>query len=282
MYPTSLRTLLDEATRYLAAVSDTPRLDAEVLLAAALQRPRSYLFTWPERVPEPVQAARFAAWLERRRQGEPIAYLLGQREFWSLELRVTPDTLIPRPETELLVELALDRLPADQALTVADLGTGSGAIALALASERPQVRLIATDRSAAALAVARDNARRLGMAQIEFRQGDWCAALAGERCALIAANPPYLADADPHAQRGDLRFEPRPALVAGPEGLEALRVIIATAPDVLEAGGWLLLEHGYDQGEAVPALLRERGFVAVGQHRDGAGLSRVSSGRWPA
>ncbi len=282
MYPTSLRTLLDEATRYLAAVSDTPRLDAEVLLAAALQRPRSYLFTWPERVPEPVQAARFAAWLERRRQGEPIAYLLGQREFWSLELRVTPDTLIPRPETELLVELALDRLPADQALTVADLGTGSGAIALALAAERPQVRLIATDRSAAALAVARDNAQRLGMAQIEFRQGDWCAALAGERCALIAANPPYLAAADPHAQRGDLRFEPRQALVAGPDGLEALRVIIATAPDVLEAGGWLLLEHGYDQGEAVPALLRERGFVAVGQHRDGAGLSRVSSGRWSA
>jgi release factor glutamine methyltransferase len=278
----TLSELLADAARRLAAISETPRLDAEVLLAAALERPRSYLHAWPEQTPEPEQSARFTAWLERRRTGEPIAYLLGRREFWSLELEVTPDTLIPRPETELLVELALARLPADRAITVADLGTGSGAIALALAVERPLARIVATDRSPAALTIARRNARRLDIGHVEFREGEWCVPLGNERFDLIAANPPYVAAADPRWRQGELRFEPPAALVSGADGLDALRAIIGQVPDYLKPGGWLLLEHGYDQGETVPALLGERGFGAVSDHRDAAGLSRTSSGRWPA
>ncbi|MDG4555750.1 MAG: peptide chain release factor N(5)-glutamine methyltransferase [Candidatus Competibacter sp.] len=274
--------MLDQATQRLAATGETPRLEAELLLAAALERPRGYLHAWPERVPEPERTARFVAWLDRRRAGEPIAYLLGRREFWSLELEVTPDTLIPRPETELLVELALERLPAGRPLAIADLGTGSGAVALALAAERPTARVVATDRSPAALAVARRNARRLNLPSVEFREGDWCAPLAGERFELMASNPPYVAAIDACWRRGDLRFEPTEALVAGEDGLDALRLIVAHAPACLRSGGWLLLEHGYDQGEAVPALLRERGFVDVSDHRDVAGLSRTSAGRWPA
>ena len=281
MSTASLRTLLHTAAQRLAAVSTSPRLDAELLLAATLDRPRSYLLAWPDRTPEPAVVDRFTAWLERRLSGEPVAYILGRREFWSLELEVTPDTLIPRPDTERLVELALERLPTDGALTLADLGTGSGAIALALACERPRARIIATDRSPAALSVAQRNAQRLQIANVEFRQGDWCAALGNERCALIASNPPYVAAADPHWLEGELRFEPPTALLAGADGLADLRAIIAQAPTVLQADGWLLLEHGYDQGESVPALLRERGFVAISDHRDDAGLSRVSCGRWP-
>lgn len=281
MSAATLSELLADAARRLAAISETPRLDAEVLLAAALERPRSYLHAWPERTPEPEQSARFTAWLERRSTGEPIAYLLGRREFWSLELEVSPDTLIPRPETELLVELALARLPVDRPVAIADLGTGSGAIALALAVERPLARIIATDRSPAALTVARRNARRLNIRHVEFREGDWGAPLGGERFDLIAANPPYVAAADLRWRQGELRFEPPTALVSGADGLDALRAIIAQAPDVLKPGGWLLLEHGYDQGEAIPALLRERGFDAVSDHRDAAGLSRTSAGRRP-
>jgi len=278
----TLRELVDNAARRLAEISDTPRLDAEILLAAALDQPRSYLHAWPERMPEPEQAARFAAWLDRRGVGEPVAYILGRREFWSLELEVTPDTLIPRPETELLVELALERLPANRPVAAADLGTGSGAIALALAVERPLARIVATDHSPAALAVARRNARRSNIAYVEFREGDWCASLGDERFDLIAANPPYVAATDPRWRQGELQFEPAAALVSGADGLDALRTIIVQAPNHLKPGGWLLLEHGYDQGEAVPALLRERGFDAVSDHRDAAGLSRTSAGRWPS
>lgn len=273
--------LLADAARPLAAVSDVPRLEAEVLLAAALDRPRAYLHAWPERAPEPEQAARFADWLERRLRGEPVAYLLGRREFWSLDLEVTPDTLIPRPETELLVELALARLPLARPVAVADLGTGSGAIALALALERPQARVVATDRSSAALAVARRNARRLTITNVEFRQGDWGESLAGARFALVVSNPPYVATTDPGWRRGTWHYEPSLALAAGADGLDALRAIIRQAPDHLRLDGWLLLEHGYDQGAAVPALLRERGFTDVRDHLDGADLSRASSGRWP-
>lgn len=280
MSATTLRELLADAARQLADVSKSPRLDAELLLAAALKRPRSYLHAWPERIPELESFAHFDAWLNRRRTGEPVAYILGWREFWSLELEVTPDTLIPRPETELLVELALERLPEDHQAMVADLGTGSGAIALAVALERPQARIVATDQSLATLIVARRNARRLNIASVEFRQGDWCAPLAGERFDLIVANPPYIAAADPCWQAGELRFEPSMALIAGEDGLDALRAIIAAAPDHLKPDGWLLLEHGYNQGEAAPALLQEQGFVEVSDHQDAAGLSRSSCGRW--
>lgn len=274
--------LLGTATQRLTTVSATPRLDAEVLLAAALGKPRSFLHAWPERCPEMPALIQYAAWLERRSAGEPVAYLLGEREFWSLPLEVTADTLIPRPETELLVELALERLPLDVELTSADLGTGSGAIALALATERPRLRIIATDCSTAALAVAQRNAQRLHLTpQLEFRAGDWYAALAGERLNLIVANPPYISSAETCWQLGELRFEPVRALISGNDGLAALRTIIAGAAQHLLANGWLLLEHGYDQGAAVVELLREGGFVEVSDHRDAAGLWRSSCGRWP-
>ncbi len=277
----TLAGLLAGATRCLAQASAAPRLDAEVLLAATLERSRAYLLAWPEQVPTSAQAARFKAWLERRLAGEPVAYLLGRREFWSLELEVTPDTLIPRPETELLVELALAHLPVGRPVLIADLGTGSGAIALALAVERPLARIVATDCSPAALAVARSNASRLGISHIQFREGDWCAPLAGDRFDSIVANPPYVAASDPRWRAGELRFEPPQALVSGEDGLSALRAIVAQAPDHLAPAGWLLLEHGYDQGETVPALLRRRGFVEIADHRDTAGVSRCACGRWP-
>lgn len=279
--PRSYHGWLIHATQQLADVSDTPRLDAEVLLAAALDQSRSHLFAWPERLLKPEQSARFAAWLERRRVGEPVAYILGQREFWSLELAVTPNTLIPRPETELLVELALAQIPENRPITVADLGTGSGAIALALAVERPQARIIATDRSSAALTIARRNAQRLGISNVEFCTGDWCKALIKRNFDLIVSNPPYIAATDPCWQQGGLRFEPSSALLAGDDGLDALRLIILQTPECLKPGGWLLLEHGYDQGAAVLNLLRARGFVAVRDHCDAAGLSRACCGQWP-
>lgn len=279
MTSSCIAALLEDARIRLTAVSDTPRLDAEVLLACSLNKPRSHLRAWPERVADIEQAHHFAELLTRRLQGRPVAHLVGRREFWSLDLQVTPATLIPRPETELLVELALARLPVDQPVQVADLGTGSGAIALAIARERPRIRIVATDYSTQALAVAEQNARRLGTDNVQFRQGDWCAALGKERFALIVSNPPYLADTDIHLSRGDVRFEPRCALTAGRDGLDAIRTIVAQAGQHLNLGGWLLLEHGFDQGEAVPALLRDHGFSAIESHRDLAGLDRVSGGR---
>ncbi|NJN45514.1 MAG: peptide chain release factor N(5)-glutamine methyltransferase [Candidatus Competibacteraceae bacterium] len=272
--------LLQEAQANLSAVSDTPNLDAEVLLSHALQRSRSYLHAWPERLPGNSARACFALLLERRLRGEPIAYLVEQREFWSLNLKVTPATLIPRPETELLVELALQRIATDSAALVADLGTGSGAIALAIAQERPHARLIATDRDSAALAVAKDNAQRLGLHNVAFRQGDWCDALGRERFAVIVSNPPYLALDDPHQQQGDLRFEPPTALVAGRDGLAAIRTIIAQAVGYLQPGGGLLLEHGYDQATDVQALLHAQGFTNLSCHQDMAGIDRACCGYW--
>lgn len=273
--------LLADAQARLAGVSDSPRLDAEVLLAQVLSKSRSHLRAWPERVPEDSQQRHFAALLARRSRGEPIAYLTGRREFWSLELVITPATLIPRPETERLVELALDRLPADRCRRVADLGTGSGAIALAIARERPRTAVLATDVSAEALAVAEHNARRLKLGNVRFQQGGWHLALGAERFDLIAANPPYLAAADPHLGSGDVRFEPPGALVGGDDGLAAIRIIIAGAGAHLCPGGWLVLEHGYDQGEAVGSMLLAHGFMEVSDHPDASGIPRVACGRRP-
>jgi release factor glutamine methyltransferase len=273
--------LLANAQTYLTKVSDTPHLEAEILLAQALTKPRSYLHTWPERIPELSQILHFTDLLEHRLAGEPIAYIIGRREFWSLDLVVTPATLIPRPETELLVELTLERLPPNRSLGVVDLGTGSGAIALAIARERPKIRILATDISPSALAIAQCNARRLGIHNIHFRQGDWCAALGTEVFDLIIANPPYLTASDAHLRVGDLRFEPRLALVASHDGLGAIRTIIGQASRYLHPGGWLLLEHGYDQGKSVCALLRTHGFTGVTDHQDAAGILRVAYGRKP-
>ena len=259
--------------------SPTARLDAELLLAAVLGKPRSYLRTWPEHEPSAEQLAAFAALLERRRAGEPVAYILGHQGFWSLDLEVAPHTLIPRPDTELLVETALQLAPATPQ-RVLDLGTGSGAIALALASERGGWQVIGVDRIAEAVALAERNRQRLKLGNAEFRQSSWFDGLAGERFGLILSNPPYIAADDRHLGEGDVRFEPVSALVAGVDGLDDIRQIIAQAPRHLQAGGWLLLEHGYDQAEAVRELLAAAGFTAVDSRRDLGGHQRISLGRW--
>jgi release factor glutamine methyltransferase len=280
---TDAPTRLDALLRDAAAQLPTPesRYEVERLLMHVLERDRAWLFAHAtDPVPPEVQAA-FSALLQRRIAGEPVAYLTGRRNFWTLELKVTPDTLIPRPETELLVELVLERIPPGQAVSIADLGTGSGAIALAIASERPQASVVGTDFSAAALEVAGGNAAANGIANIEFRQGSWFAPLTGERFQLIASNPPYIAEGDTHLQQGDLRYEPPTALSSGSDGLDAIREIVAAAPHHLLAQGWLLLEHGWDQGEAIRALLGQAGFGAVSTAQDLEGRDRVTLGRLP-
>ncbi len=255
--------------------SDSARLDAELLLCACLAQSRSYLRNWPERLLNQAQAHEFDQLWQRRPAGEPVAYLLGSREFWSLPLSVTPATLIPRPDTECLVELALSLELPEQA-QVLDLGTGSGAIALALASENPQWHMLAVDKSAEALAVARHNGEKLQL-PVHWRLSDWFSQVP-EVFDLILANPPYLAPEDPHLNQGDLRFEPQSALVAADEGLADLRRIIQDARQHLKPGGWLLLEHGYNQGPRLKTLLLEHGFSAAAQH-DLAGHHRVSYGQ---
>lgn len=273
-----IRQLLADAAGQLPGVEG--RHEAELLLLHVLGRERGWLFAHATDAVEPATEAAFAQLLQRRIQGEPVAYLLGRRGFWTLDLAVSPATLIPRPETERLVELALERLPVDRPLKVADLGTGSGAIALALASERPLAQVLATDMSPQALAVAADNARRHELANVRFQQGSWHAALGQERFNLIATNPPYIAADDPHLAQGDLRFEPATALASGADGLDDIRVIVAGAPAHLLAGGWLLIEHGWDQGPAIRALLEQAGFGEVStvvdlEHRDRVSLGRL-------
>lgn len=252
--------------------------EAAILLAHALGVDRAWLIAHGSDPLSSEVAARIEALIARRVAGEPIAYLVGRRGFHALELAVSPAVLIPRPETELLVDLALERMPADHALSVVDLGTGSGAIALAIAAARPRARVLATDASAAALAVARANAERLGLANVAFAEGAWWAPLAGRRFDLVLSNPPYIAAGDPHLDAGDLRFEPRSALAAGPDGLDDLRIIAAGARAHLQADGWLLVEHGFDQGAAVRALFAEAGFGAIATHRDLEGRERVTVG----
>lgn len=275
---TTIRSALRDAAARIADVSGSPDLDAGLILTHVLARPRSHLIA---HAGDPLAAgdhARFRALVERRRAGEPVAYLTGSKGFWSLDLAVSAAVLVPRPETELLVARALAVLPADTEDRIADLGTGSGAVALALASERPGVTVIATDASPDALEVAHDNARRLGLTNVAFRRGDWLAALEpGERCRLIVSNPPYVAAGDPHLAALD--HEPQSALVAGPDGLDALRRIAADAPAHLENGGYLMLEHGTDQGPAVRALLHAAGFQDIETHPDLAGHPRVTVGR---
>ena len=253
--------------------------DAAPLLAHVLGQTRTWLFAHADDAVTQAQAAQFRALCDRRHAGEPVAYLLGARGFWTLDLAVNEATLIPRPETELLVELALARLPEGEPARIADLGTGSGAIALALAKERPMAAVVATDASKAALAVAVANAQRNGIENVWFRRGDWCEALGRERYDLIAANPPYIAEGDPHLSEGDLRFEPPAALASGVDGLDAIRSILRDAPVHLVPGGWLLLEHGHDQGEAVRALLLDAGFFDVDTARDLEDRDRVTLGR---
>jgi release factor glutamine methyltransferase len=243
-----------------------------------LGRDRSYLHAWPEQELDARQLRDWNALLQRRLEGEPVAYITGSREFWSLPLNVGAGVLIPRPDTERLVELALERLPGGGSCEIADLGTGSGAIALALASERPDCRVIAVDRSSEALVIARQNARRLQLG-VEFRQGDWCAPLAGEQLDMIVSNPPYIRHDDPHLQQGDVRFEPASALVAGQQGLDDIRRIAEQARGHLKDGGWLLLEHGWDQQQAVVEILRQSGYSEIEDFVDLAGQARVCAGK---
>ncbi len=275
---TSVRDLLAEATAQLVTHSESARADAEILLAHCLRKNRVWLFTWPDNPVDPGTAANFRHLLEKRLQGMPVAYLTGQREFWTLNLKVTPDTLIPRPETELLVETALEKLRGKH--TLLDLGTGTGAIALALASERPDIQVTATDISPQALAVAQENARQHGIGNVQYLQSDWFSALPTQRFDVIVSNPPYIEAQDPHLQQGDVRFEPLTALVSGADGLEDIRHIALHAPQWLEAGGWLLLEHGYNQGDRVVGILRAAGFRHACCLPDLAGNGRISFGQY--
>lgn len=264
-----------------AEAQSVSRFEAEVLLAKALGWSRTRLHTWPDSRPDSAANARYHDLVQRRVHGEPIAHITGTREFWSLELAISPDTLIPRPETELLVELALAKIPADAEWAIADLGTGSGAIALAIASERPRCQITASDNSVAALSIAAVNARRLHLENIRFVHGDWWIPFAGQRFHMVLSNPPYIADDDPHLVRGDLPHEPRAALASGPDGMDAIRAIAACAIDHLQPRGWLLLEHGFTQGMAVRRLLQHAGLIDVQTHRDLAGNERSSLGQAP-
>jgi release factor glutamine methyltransferase len=259
--------------------SDTAQLDAELLLAAALGKPRSYLRTWPERELDDEQLQRFHAAIARRQQGEPVAYILGQQGFWSLDLEVAPHTLIPRPDTELLVETALELLPHNP-IAALDLGTGTGAIALALATERPGWTVTGVDRVPEAVSLAERNRSRLKLSNARFAESHWFSAVAGQRFTLIISNPPYIRADDHHLGEGDVRFEPASALVAGADGLDDIRLIIQHAPAHLVAGGWLLLEHGFDQAAAVRELLAGQGFTEIASRLDLGGHERISLGRY--
>jgi release factor glutamine methyltransferase len=269
-----LRDMLAAATQRLGE-----QADAEALLLHVLGKPRSWLFSHADDVPDVDVQTAYASLVDRRAEGEPVAYLTGRRGFWSMELEVTPATLIPRPETELLVELALQRLPNDRKFSVVDLGTGSGAIALSIASERPLAHVTATDASTAALSVARRNAQRLNIANVDFKQGDWLSPLGERRFDLIVSNPPYIEADDAHLAQGDLRFEPSIALASGHDGLDDIRRIVRGASNHLETGGWLLFEHGWNQGQAVRALLASAGYKEVFTAQDLEDRDRVSGGR---
>jgi len=270
---------LGTASRQLVATlgldTRTARLEARVLAAFAWNVTPAWLIAHDTDPLVDPQSAAFETLLARRLTGEPVAYLVGTREFYGRPFQISPDVLIPRPDTELLVDLALARIPSDQAMDVLDLGTGSGCIAITLALERPHARVTAVDRSAAALDIARHNAGILD-ARVEFLPSNWFDALAGRRFGLIVSNPPYVPAADPHLTRGDVRFEPLSALAAGDDGLDDLRHLIAAARPHLEPGGTLLLEHGHDQADAVVALLERGGYTRTQSWPDLAGILRVS------
>lgn len=271
-----IRDLLKDAQRVLA--SETAALDCELLLCHCLGKDRAYLYTWPEReVASPIEIE-FRKLLERRQRGEPIAYLLGRREFWSLSLQVNNSTLIPRPDTERLVEVALD-LPLPARANVLDLGTGTGAIALALASEKPSWRVMGVDVADEAVRLAQQNADELRISNAIFLQSNWFEKITLQQFDLLVSNPPYIAESDPHLTQGDVRFEPRRALVAAQNGLAAIIEIATAAKNYLRAGGWLLFEHGYTQGPAVRTLLAQLQYGDISTWNDWGGNERVTGGR---
>ncbi len=277
----TVQSALSDAMLALFETSTSPEIDAEVLLGHSLGQSRAWLLTYQEEELDEKQYSEFQRLVDRRKQGEPIAYILGNREFWSLNLNVSPATLIPRPETEILVEVAIEKasLSTKNTLSIADLGTGSGAIALALASELPAAFITAVDQSKEALAVAIQNAETYQLSNVEFISSNWFDGLLEHQFDLICSNPPYIETQDPHLQQGDLRFEPHSALASGPDGFFDLQQIIAKAPHYLNDGGWLILEHGFQQAMRTQTLLEEHGFVNIDTREDYAGHPRITFGQ---
>lgn len=262
-----------------AAQGRIDAVDARVLLCYAVGRDSAYVAGHPDVPLRPAEQENYAKLVERRVSGEPVAYLTGEREFYGRLFRITPAVLIPRPETELLVDLALERTPQEGTVRVLDLGTGSGCVAVSLASERPQAKILALDRSLDALALARRNAVTANVGNVAFLRSDWFSALRDEHFDVIVANPPYVASTDKHLNEGDLRFEPRAALDGGADGMDAIREIVTKGKQHLKPGGWLLFEHGHDQGERARLLLHGAGYVEIFTAHDLARIDRVSAGR---
>lgn len=276
----NLQTLLEEATAQLAACSETARLDAEVLLCHCLQKSRVFLRSWPEHQPDSGQIRQFLDLVKQRQLGHPVAYLTGHREFWSRQFNLTPDVLIPRPDSELLIELSLALLGNRPEAHIIDLGTGSGILAITLAAEMPKARVVATDISPNALQIARANAERLQVDNVHFMQSHWFDAINESDFDLVVSNPPYIAASDPHLQQGDLRFEPATALVSAENGLADIRQLADQARRHLKSGGHLLIEHGYNQQAEVQQIFAAFAYRNVETHRDLAGNPRVTSGLW--
>jgi release factor glutamine methyltransferase len=277
----TIKTLLARAANTLTNHSDSPLLDAEVLLGFVLGKPRTYLRAWCDNTLTDQQQAAFEALIKQRQQGTPIAYLTGTREFWSRDFMVTPDVLIPRPDTELLIELSLELIPKNQAVKIIDLGTGSGIIAVTLAAERPKAQVTAVDASLAALAVAKHNARHHQLTNIEFYQSNWFTNVPKSLFDLVISNPPYIDPEDEHLQQGDVRFEPKTALIADNQGLSDIQIIADKARSYLKPAGHLLIEHGYNQAPQVQAIFNALVYDKVQSYRDLSGQPRATYGRKP-
>jgi len=280
--PTSYKDLLHRAINQLGESSDTPRVDCELLLQKVVGHPLAWLIAHTDDIATAQHVSKFAGLIEQRRSGQPVAYLLGQRDFWSLTLKVNPHVLIPRSDTETIVEQALDYLDANIPYRVLDLGTGSGAIALAIAKERPRIKVLAVDSQPEILVMAKHNAKLNQLYNIEFLKSNWFDDLDQTAFDLIVSNPPYIAEGDPHLEQGDLRFEPKHALISGADGLDDIRIIVETAPYYLSKHGHLIIEHGYDQHVAVEHLLGSAGFEHLVMTRDLNNLPRCTAGQWSA
>ncbi|CAA9889578.1 N5-glutamine methyltransferase, modifies release factors RF-1 and RF-2 [Candidatus Methylobacter favarea] len=276
----TIQSALAKAAALLADSSDSAALDAEILLCRILDKDRSYLRAWPDRQLEPEHINHFWTLMQERQKGMPIAYITGNREFWSRDFHVTPDVLIPRPETELLVELSLKLIPSDQCVRIIDLGTGSGIIAVTLALECPHAKISATDLSLSALSIAQLNAHSHHVTHIDFYHSDWLTGIPDAKFNLVISNPPYIAEDDSHLQKGDIRFEPQTALRASRQGLNEIQIIADTARNHLEPGGHLLVEHGYNQQQQVQAIFKQFNYDNIQTYKDLSGQPRVTYGQW--
>ncbi|NMM40756.1 peptide chain release factor N(5)-glutamine methyltransferase [Pseudoalteromonas arctica] len=276
----TIESAVSNATLQLQSSSDSAKLDAQVLLLDVLQKPRSYLFSWPEKKLTQQQQQLFESYCQRRLTGEPVAHITGTREFWSLPLQVNPTTLIPRPDTETLVEYALS-LSLPEAAKVLDLGTGTGAIALALASEMPRWQITGVDRVADAVALANTNKQRLGFINVDFVQSDWFSQVTAQHFELIVSNPPYIEYDDIHLNQGDVRFEPFSALVADDDGMADIKYIITQARNFLTSNGYLLIEHGYQQSAKVRSFFAQMAYTNILTVKDLANNDRVTLAQWP-